>query len=474
MSRRAGGVLLAMILSVPAPFASAAEAAGSDLAALSDALQRLAERVGPSVVEVRTSGFAAPTAGDGRSLVRQLGSGSGVVVSGDGYIVTNAHVVRGATRVQVVLPPGTDVGGVSILQPGGEPVTAQLLGTDDETDLALLHVEAQGLAFLEFGDSEALHQGQLVLAVGTPFGLERSVTLGVVSSVARQLTPEDPMIYVQTDAPINPGSSGGALVDAHGRLVGINTLIFSQSGGNDGIGFAAPSNIVQAVYEQLRDAGRVRRGEIGVRTQTITPALARALDLPRDHGVLVRDVVAKSAAERAGLRLGDVITTLDGKPMENARQFQVNVYRRAVGSPVPLEVLRRGETLRFAPVVAERPGDPAGIADLVTPARNLVRPLGILALDVDDRVLERMPDLRARAGVIVAAGGSGSGALEDSLQPGDVIYTINGDSVTSVERLRTRLRAFEDGEFVAVQVEREGELRYVLVTLDAPHADAEP
>ena len=193
---------------------------------------------------------------------------------------------------------------------------------------------------MELGDSDLVNPGELVLAFGSPFGLENSVTMGVVSAVARQLRAEDPMIYIQTDAPINPGNSGGPLVDAEGRLMGINTVIYTQSGGNEGVGFAAPSNIVKNVIQQIRKMGRVKRGEIGADVQTITPALARGLGLNQMWGVIVSDVTAGSPAEKGGLQSGDVILTLDGKEMENGRQFDVNLYRRSEGETVEIEYLR--------------------------------------------------------------------------------------------------------------------------------------
>jgi serine protease Do len=353
-------------------------------------------------------------------------------------------------------------------------VGAVVVGADRETDLAVLKVEVQGLPVVELGDSDDLRQGELVLAFGSPLGLEQSVTLGIVSAVARQLEPEASMIYIQTDAPINPGNSGGALVDSRGRLVGVNTLIASQSGGSEGVGFAAPSNIVRAVFEQIRDTGRVRRGEIGVRTQTITPVLARGLGLPRDHGVLVRDVTAGSSAEEAGIEIGDVILSLDGKPMENARQLDVNLYRKRLGAGVALAVQRDGRTLSFVPVVAERPNDPASIAPLVTPQRNLVQRLGVLALDLDERILALMPRLRARAGVVVAAGMADAPFEGEELQPGDVIYTLNGQPVLSVEALRKRLDRLEDADPVVLQVERDGELLFVVVEPEEPGPGASP
>lgn len=461
--------LTAVLALALAPAAASAQpAAPADLATLSASLRRVVERVGPTVVEVATTGFAAPQ-GPGEGLLsRRRGTGSGIIFTPDGYIVTNAHVVQGARRIQVVLPrPAPDQEG-SILQARGDVVGAQLVGTDLETDLAVLKVSASGLPAAELADSDELRQGELVLAFGSPLGLEQSVTLGIVSSVARQLTPEAPMIYIQTDATINPGNSGGALVDASGRLVGVNTLIFSQSGGSEGIGFAAPANIVRAVFDQIRSTGRVRRGEIGVRTQTLTPVLAGALGLTRHSGVLVRDVVAGSPAHVAGLQIGDVIVSLDGKPMENARQFHVGVYRRPLGTGVPLEVDRGGRPLRFVPLVGERPGDPANILELVSPARNLVERLGVLAIDIDDRVLALLPRLRARSGVVVAAGSADAPFWRDPLQPGDVIYTLNGEAVASVEQLRRRLEAVPAAAAVALQVEREGELRFIAVELLPP------
>ena len=193
----------------------------------------------------------------------------------------------------------------------------------------------------------------------SPLGLGDSVTLGVVSAAARQLRPDDPMIYIQTDASINPGNSGGALVDVQGQVVGISTFILSQSGGSEGLGFAAPSNIVRAVYEQIRTDGRVHRGVIGVRAQTITPELAHGLALAQDWGVVLGDVFPGGPADHAGLKVGDIVLTLEGKSMENGRQFQVNLYRRAVGDPRRTRgAARVGETRLFSRSgrAARRPG----------------------------------------------------------------------------------------------------------------------
>src|SRR3989337_271837 len=255
---------------------AAVSRAAPPLSDLSRSLQDLAAKVSPSVVQIFVTGYASPDDEDRVTTGEpqlERSSGSGVIVDAEGFIVTNAHVVENATRIEVELPFDATGGapGRSILKRRGRVVAARVLAIDQETDIAVVKVEARELPALPFGDSDALRSGQLVLAFGSPLGLDSSVTMGVVSAVARQLTPEDPMIYIQTDATINPGNSGGALVDTEGRLVGINTLIYSQSGGNEGIGFAAPSNIVRNVFGQIRKHGRVRRGEIGVNTQTITP-----------------------------------------------------------------------------------------------------------------------------------------------------------------------------------------------------------
>ena len=228
-----------------------------------------------------------------------------------------------------------------------------------------------------------------MLALGSPLGLSSSVTMGVVSAVARQLAPEDPMIYIQTDAPINPGNSGGALVDTEGRLVGINTMILSQSGGNEGIGFAAPSNIVRNVFNQIRKYGRVRRGEIGVNSQTVTPLLAEALGLADDAAVIVSDVVPGSPAERAGLRPGDVVTALDGKTMENGRQFRINVYARGAGEQVALDVRRGTRQLQIRVPVAERATGVSRLSDLIGTPKPISQ-VGISVLDLTPTVIEAL------------------------------------------------------------------------------------
>lgn len=448
---------------------SAVRTVPSDLVRLSRALEALAERVRPAVVQVLATGYSPSDAATAAGLLsKERSSGSGVIVDSEGYVVTNGHVVEGARRVQVVLserasgPPEAR----SILRPQGRVVGAQIVGIDRETDLAVLRIAESGLPSLQLGDSDALRQGELILAFGSPLGLDNSVTAGVVSAVVRQMRPDDRMIYVQTDASINPGNSGGPLVDVEGRVVGINTFILSQSGGNEGIGFAAPSNIVRNVVEQIRKTGRVHRGEIGVRAQTLTPALASGLGVRQDWGVLLADVSPRGAAARGGLGIGDVVLRLDGKVMENARQLEVNLYRHAVGDIVNVDVLRGSRRLSFGVVVEERPDDPDRFAEMVSPEDNIVDDIGILALDLDEKVARRLPALRAQAGVVVAARAGDAPSWRDPLLPGDVIYALNQESVTSVAALRAALSRLRPEEPVVLQVERAGELRFIVLERD--------
>ena len=434
------------------------------LTELSQSLQDLAERVSPSVVQIFVTGYAEPDEDDQASSepVLERTGGSGVIVDADGYIVTNAHVVERATRIEVELALAATGGtpGTSILRRRGRLVGAQVVAIDHETDIAVIKVENKGLPVLAFGDSESLKPGQIVLAFGSPLGLETSVTLGVVSAVARQLTPEDPMIYIQTDAPINPGNSGGALVDTEGRLVGISTLIYSQSGGNEGIGFAAPSNIVRNVFAQIRKTGRVRRGDIGVRAQTITPILAEALGVSGDAGTVLSDVAPAGPAARAGLQPGDLVLALDGKRIENGRQLRINLYSRGVNETVVLDVQRGERKLTVRVPVGERDGDAGQLRDLVA-QQVPVRGLGLLALNLTPQISQLLPNLRRQRGVVVASvSHQAPYSQQGRLQPGDVIYSLNGKAVETVADLNAAAAELKPGVAAVLHLERAGTLIY--------------
>lgn len=463
-------LLLVVLLAVSAVRAQSTPPARAmeTLTGLSDAFEALTEQVGSAMVQILAEGYVPGDRSSTASIVaRQSSSGSGVIVDPSGYIITNNHVVQGADQVQVVLLHRSgEIGpGGSILKPRPRPMAAVVLGVDAETDLAVLKVEATGLPHLPFGDSDQLRQGQVVLAFGSPLGLQNSVSMGVVSAVARQLRTEDPMVYIQTDAPINPGNSGGPLVDTRGRVVGINTLIFSQSGGSEGLGFAAPSNIVRTVYEQIRRYGRVRRGHIGVHAQTVTPQMAEGLGLERSWGVILGDVYPGGPARSAGLQEGDVVVSLDGKVMENGRQFDVNLYQRELGETVRVEVLRDGERRSVSVTVVERSDDPDRFVDLADPRRNLVPELGILAIDISRRVEEMLPALRKRFGVLVAANSADAVTESGVLLPGDVIFAVNGVEVTGLSSLRAVLAGLADGAVAVLHLQRGPRLRYMTFTI---------
>jgi serine protease Do len=435
------------------------------LGEISASFEALAAQVGSSTVQVLASGLVVEPdipAGDGL-VERRRASGSGVILDPGGYVMTNYHVIQGARRVQVVL--ASRPGGSSIVKPRGKTLEATVVGVDEETDLALLKVEGGTLSALPLGDSDALRPGQLVFAFGSPLGLDNTVTMGVVSAVGRQLEPDDPMVYIQTDAPINPGSSGGPLVDARGRVVGINTLILSQGGGNEGLGFAAPSNIVRAVYEQLRAHGRVRRGSIGAVVQTITPVLAAALQLSQESGALVADVDPDGPGGRGGLRIGDIVVALDGKPIENGRQLDVNLYRRAKGTATTLDVLRGAERLRLTVAVDDRQDDPSRFADLVTREQHLVPRLGVLALTLTDTLRDELGLDTDDDGALVAARAS-EVATEYGIQPGDLIVALNRTRVRGLDDLRQALVKLPARAACALQVLRQGQYLFVAFEIE--------
>ena len=437
------------------------------LDSISDSFEELAIRINPAIVQIQASGYAIGQGivAQGELVSEQRTRGSGVILSADGYLVTNAHVVAGARRVRVLIPRVPD-DARSVLGSRGRLVGAQVVGIDTETDLAVLKLQETGLPHVSLGDSDTLRPGQIVFAFGSPLGLENSVTMGVVSAIARQLKPEDPMIYIQTDASINPGNSGGPLVDTKGNVIGINTLILSQSGGNEGLGFAAPSNIVKNVFEQIRATGRVHRGEIGIEAQTITPLMARGLGLERDWGAILADVAPGGTAADAGLLPGDIVSTIDGKVMENGRQLHVNIYQRRIGESIEIEILRGTEKLVISVEAAARRHHLDRFAGLARPDENLVPQLGILGIDLDDDLARMFAGLRRNRGVIVAARAREAQPWQgQGLLPGDVIYAVNRLDVSSLAELKASIARYYPGDPIVLQVERQGELRYVTLEL---------
>lgn len=438
------------------------------LGELSSAMENLSKQVSRAVVQIFSTGYSFNTedsdATNASLITRQRSTGSGVILSPDGYIVTNSHVVQGARKVQVRLSYAR---AFKDGHPRRDLLTAKVVGIDREADLAVIKIDLTGLDHLALGNSDALRQGQIVLAIGNPLGLDNSVSMGVVSSVGRQLKPDDPLSYIQTDASINPGNSGGPLLDTEARVIGINTMIYTQSGGSEGIGFAIPSNLVRSVYTELKKNGHVHRGQIGVHVQTITPVLADGLRLPQDYGVLVSDVEPGGPAAEAGVAVRDIIATINGKGIDNASQLEVDLYRRPLGEKITLQVLRGNDKLEKSVTVTEREGDPQRFADMVTPENNTVARLGILGIAIDQKTAAMLPDLRKTYGVVVAARTSsppysGSG----SIQQGDVIYEVNRQPISTIEALRMALEAIKGGDACVIQVERDGKLLYLALNFE--------
>jgi serine protease Do len=437
------------------------------LDSLSSSIAKLAQKVHPSIVQIRTTGYSSAEGQEIGLVSAQRGIGSGVILDSTGYIVTNAHVVKGARYIEVWLDDSALASEKNT--PGASEkrsVAATLVGADFEADLAVIKIERTGLVPLTLADSDTVRQGQVVLAFGSPMAMENSLSMGVISSVERQIGVKDPVVYIQTDAPINPGNSGGALVDTQGRLIGINTLILSQSGGNEGLGFAIPSNTVQKIYKDICSVGHTHHGRIGIQPLTITPSLAAGLQLSRDWGVLVEDVEPEGPADKAGLQPGDLILTIDAVTTRNIHQFFVAVDRHEIGDMMKITVRRGTENIEASVVVEERADDPNRFFELVSTKANLVSRLGILALDLNEKLLDLMPDLRKPAGVIVAAGIAGTPDLgSGSLAPGDLLISLNGKPIANIESLRAILADIKSGSPAVLQIQRDDQLKYIVLEL---------
>ena len=420
------------------------------LADFSEAVEELASHSSAAVVQISVRGRKRVDEDSPRRagyVAESQTKGSGVIVSSDGYIVTNAHVIEGARSIDV-----------SVVD---KHYTAAVAGVDQDTDLAALKIAATDLPTLGFANSDTVKQGQIVVALGSPLGLENSLTVGFVSATARYLRADSPMFYIQTDASINPGNSGGPLLDINGRIVGINTMILSQSGGSEGIGLAIPSNTVRGVYEGLRKNGQISRGSIGVISQDISPVMASALGLERQRGVILSDILPHSSAEAAGLQAGDIVLAVNGQAVKEARQVMAIVFACQSGDQLALDIARGKERLQKMVAILDRRETPKGLADLAARNGTLIRPLGILALTVDSRVSIALPGLRRLSGVAVGAIPTEYSAANPGLQAGDVIYEVNGRRIESVAQLNGALSGRTAGDAVALLVERDGTLSYV-------------
>ena len=300
----------------------------------------------------------------------------------------------------------------------------------------------------------------MVFAFGSPNGLRNSLSHGLVSAVARQVDPDSPQIFVQTDAPINPGNSGGPLVNIRGELVGVNTFIMSQSGGNEGLGFAIPSATARTVFRQLRQYGHLRRQEVGMSIQTITQGMAAALGLTKDYGVIVSDVWPGGPAQAAGLAVGDILVSVDNQPAENVPTVSYNFRLRDSLDNVQLVVLRGAAILSISIKPVEARSELDSVSSMADPAKNLVAEFGIIGVEIDARIAAAAEGLRDPYGVIVVARSAGS-ASDVPVQPRDIIRSVNNRRITTLDSLRESVRGVTPGTPLTLQIQREGRLMYV-------------
>lgn len=386
--------------------------------------------------------------GDGGNMPKQQALGSGVVIDSDGIILTNNHVIAGADEVRVRFKDSEDI-------------EAKVIGSDPKSDVAVLKIDKKNLPALPVADSSKERVGDLVLAVGNPFGLSHSVTMGIISATGRAdmgiAAYED---FIQTDAAINPGNSGGALVNIKGELVGINTAIASRSGGSQGIGFAIPSNMAMAVQDAIRKHGRVVRGWLGVAIQELNEDLAEGMNLKRHQGVVVADVEEDSPAEKGGLKRGDVILSIDGTRTTSTGVLRNLVAAKGKGAKVKLRVLRDGKNRELKVALGEQPEDPsqAAVSQKGEKADALA---GLRVAPLDRAVRSRQEIPKRIKGVVVRSIDQGSPARRYGLRPGDVIVEVNRRATPNLKAFNRAVKA--TGKRLLLLVYRDGNTIFLAV-----------
>ena len=397
----------------------------------------------------------APKRGNGeteRKRKQAMGLGSGVVVSTDGHILTNNHVIDGADDIIVTI--GSDK----------HEYRAKKIGGDAASDIAVLKIEGAKVQAITFADSDKVRIGDVVIAVGNPFGLTRSVSAGIVSSTGRgNLRMADYENYIQTDASINPGNSGGALVDSEGRLIGVNTSIYSRSGGNEGIGFAVPSNLARSVMEGLLRHGRVSRGFLGIGLQEVTEDLAKAFKLEGSTGALVNEVKAGGPADKAGIKNGDIVAEVNGKRVDSPRELQLVVAGLSPGSKVDVKIVRKGEAKSVSVELAERPGQ--DLASGKAPAKPADPDVldGVTVGDVDADARKEFSLPEDAKGVVVTKVDPDSACADAGLKPGDLILEIEQEAVTSTKQAIALSEKLKKEKKVLLRISSKGTSRYVVV-----------
>ena len=386
---------------------------------------------------------------------RATSLGSGVVVSPDGYILTNNHVVEGATDVKVSFADK-------------EEYPAKVIGTDKYTDVAVLKINKTGLTTLPFANSSKAEVGDVVLAIGEPFGLGQTVTMGIISAKGRAgLGIERFEDFIQTDAAINRGNSGGALIDTRGDLVGINTAILSgETGGNQGIGFAIPANLARNIMDQIMKTGKVTRGYMGILPQELTPDMAKAFGVPNTHGVAIAQVEPKSPAQSAGLKVGDVITAVNGTPVEDVNSFRLQVAGFAPGTTVHLKVERNGQTMDLPVTLSEfnLEAENKGGTEGNLPSggeKGALNGVSVQGLTSDLRQQLQVPD--GTQGVVITDIDPNSQASAAGLQQGDIIVQVNRRPVTTVSEFNAAVKAGSSGDSTLLLVKRGQGTQFVVV-----------
>jgi Do/DeqQ family serine protease len=446
---RRGLLLAVLVLGLgpwQAPLPVGAQPLPTSRSELAYSFAPVVKKVSPAVVNIYTTTTARvqrrlpfPFPGmpqDGQRMQNSLGSG--VLVKADGLIVTNAHVVKGADEIRVVLADRREF-------------DAKLITQDERYDLALLRIDTAGeqFPFIELRDSDSIEVGDMVLAIGNPFGLNQTVTSGIISALARSAGGvNDSSFFIQTDAAINPGNSGGALVSLDGRLIGINTAIYSQSGGSVGIGFATPSNIVARIVATGESGGRLVRPWLGISMQRVTADLAAGLNLPRPAGLVVKEVYAKGPGEKAGFRRNDVIVALREMPIDDEASLRFRLATLSVGETVAVKVIRAGQEVVLEVPLAAPPEDPPRERSLLEGRQPLS---GATVVNMSPAVADEMGLVEWKQGVTVVEVQPGSYSAR-FLRPGDMVTAINGQEVKSVADLKRRV----DAGVASLSVGREG------------------
>lgn len=380
--------------------------------------------------------------------------GSGFIISEDGYVVTNHHVIKDASEIIIKMTDKREYKGDKV----------KVIGSDQRTDVALLKIETdEKLPYLKFGDSDKIKVGDWVIAVGNPFNLEGTVTVGVISAKGRSNIPlaegPDFQSFLQTDAAINPGNSGGPLLNIHGEVIGINTAITSTTGGNIGIGFAIPINLARTIIDELRTKGKVTRGYLGVYLGEVDEDIKEALGLSSTEGVLINEVVPNSPAERAGLKDRDVIIEFDGKKVTDVQSFRIMVASTPVGKEVKLKIIRDGKKIEKSVKIGEMPEEKVAVKE----ERGLEKELGLTVVELDNP-RARNYNLNVKEGVLVIDVKDDSPAGDAGIQPGDVIVEIGNDKIKNLADYRQAVARLKKGKPVIFQIQRGERKRYVAVT----------